>query len=136
MASRAASPGGDPLWDISISVHRCYCLLFLFFFPDVFFLFVRPPPDVFLEPCISDTLVSSSADTAFSAVRAFPPATFTAVFCAAPRVFITYQRAPVIHTEQYAPQTIPTINGSANSLMELTPITYSTATIINVVSDV
>ena len=44
--------------------------------------------------------------------------------------------APVIHTEEYAPHTIPTISGSANSLIELTPSANKTATIINVVRDV
>ena len=51
-------------------------------------------------------------------------------------LFNTYHRAPVIHTEEYAPQIIPTIRGSANSLMELTPIINSTATITNVVREV
>ena len=38
-------------------------------------------------------------------------------------VFIVYHRAPVMHTEEYAPPMIPTINGAANSLIEETPIT-------------
>ncbi len=38
-------------------------------------------------------------------------------------VFMVYHRAPVMHTEEYAPPTIPTISGAANSLIEETPIT-------------
>lgn len=49
---------------------------------------------------------------------------------------MTYHRAPVIHTEEYAPQIIPTINGRANSLIELTPITNKIATITKVVKEV
>ena len=30
-------------------------------------------------------------------------------------VFMVYHRAPVMHTEEYAPPTIPTISGAANS---------------------
>jgi hypothetical protein len=48
----------------------------------------------------------------------------------------TYHNEPVMHTDEYAPQTIPTINGSANSRIELTPNTYRIATIIKVVNDV
>ena len=51
-------------------------------------------------------------------------------------VLSTYQSAPVIHTEEYVPHTIPTIKGNANSLIEVTPRTYSAATIIKVVNDV
>ena len=51
-------------------------------------------------------------------------------------VFITYHRAPVMHTEEYAPQTIPTIRGRANSRTLVTPMTYNTATIIKVVKEV
>lgn len=51
-------------------------------------------------------------------------------------VFITYHSAPVIHTEEQAPQIIPTISGSANSLIELTPMINNTATITNVVREV
>ena len=40
--------------------------------------------------------------------------------------FITNQRAPVMHTEEYAPHTIPTISGRANSRTEVTPRMYST----------
>ena len=38
-------------------------------------------------------------------------------------VFMVYHRAPVMHTEEYAPPMIPTISGAANSLIEETPIT-------------
>ena len=51
-------------------------------------------------------------------------------------VFITYHRAPVIHTEEYPPQMIPAISGAANSRIELTPIINRTNTMINVVNDV
>lgn len=46
---------------------------------------------------------------------------------------ITYHSAPVMHTDVYAPQAMPTISGEANSLMELTPSTKSATTMINVV---
>lgn len=36
-------------------------------------------------------------------------------------VFITYQSDPATQTEEYVPQTTPTINGSANSLIDVTP---------------
>lgn len=41
-----------------------------------------------------------------------------------------------MHTEEYVPHTIPTMSGRANSLIEVTPNTYSAATIIKVVSEV
>ena len=47
-----------------------------------------------------------------------------------------YQSGPVTHTDEYAPHTIPTISGSANSRILVTPRTYKTATITNVVRDV
>ena len=49
---------------------------------------------------------------------------------------ITYQSAPVIHTEEYAPQMIPAIKGSAKSRMDETPMINSTSTMIKVVKDV
>ena len=41
-----------------------------------------------------------------------------------------------MQTDEYAPHTMPAISGSANSLIELTPITKSTATMTKVVRDV
>ena len=40
-----------------------------------------------------------------------------------------------MQTEEYAPHTIPTIKGRANSRIEVTPIIKSTATITKVVKD-
>ena len=51
-------------------------------------------------------------------------------------VRITYHRAPVIHTEEYAPQTTPIIRGAANSRIELTPMIKRIVTITNVVREV
>ena len=36
-------------------------------------------------------------------------------------VLNTYHSAPVMHTEEYVPHTIPTIRGSANSRILVTP---------------
>ena len=47
-----------------------------------------------------------------------------------------YHIAPVKHTEEYVPQTIPTIKGRAKSRILVTPRIYSTATMIKVVRDV
>ena len=55
-------------------------------------------------------------------------------FCSPAFVFITYHNAPVIHTDEYPPPAIPTISGAANSLIELTPRIYRTATMTNVVN--
>ena len=41
-----------------------------------------------------------------------------------------------MHTEEYAPHTIPTISGRANSRTEVTPRMYSTTTVIKVVKEV
>lgn len=49
---------------------------------------------------------------------------------------MTYQRAPVIHTEEYPPHIIPTIRGNANSRIEETPIMNNRNTIIKVVKEV
>ena len=49
-------------------------------------------------------------------------------------VFITYHNGPVIQIEENVPPNTPTISGIANSLIELTPSTYSTASIIKVVA--
>ena len=51
-------------------------------------------------------------------------------------VFIKYQSAPVMHTEEYAPQMMPAIRGRANSRMLVTPNTYRAATMTNVVREV
>ena len=50
-----------------------------------------------------------------------------------PLPLIVYHSVPAIHTEEYAPQMIPAINGRANSLIEVTPIKYNTKIVINVV---
>ena len=47
-----------------------------------------------------------------------------------------YQNALARQIEEYVPQIIPAINGSANSLIEETPNISSAATIKNVVSEV
>ena len=51
-------------------------------------------------------------------------------------VLITYQSAPVMHTEEYPPHTIPTISGIANSRTEETPSTNRKNTMIKVVREV
>lgn len=48
----------------------------------------------------------------------------------------TYQSAPVRQMEEYVPQMIPAIRGSANSLIEETPNTSKAATIKKVVREV
>ena len=48
----------------------------------------------------------------------------------------TSHRDPVMQTEEYVPQRIPAISGSANSFTEETPNTYSAATMIKVVREV
>ena len=47
-----------------------------------------------------------------------------------------YHSAPVMHTEEYPPATIPTISGRANSLMDGTPMIYRAAIVTNVVKEV
>ena len=48
----------------------------------------------------------------------------------------TSHRDPVMQTEEYVPQRIPAISGSANSRMDATPRMNSTATITKVVREV
>ena len=48
----------------------------------------------------------------------------------------TNHRDPVMQTEEYVPQRIPAISGSANSFTEETPNTYNAATMIKVVREV
>ena len=61
-------------------------------------------------------------------------AAFPLLLCVA--FLIVYQSVPVIHTDEYAPQTIPARSGIANSLTESTPSIASMNTMKNVVSDV
>ena len=50
--------------------------------------------------------------------------------------FIIYQRAPVIHTEEYPPAMIPAIRGRAISRIVVTPIIKRTNTMMKVVREV
>src|SRR5699024_9216039 len=111
---------------------ECACVLplsfpaeaFPLFFADALF-WVFPALSAFVSFAFFEVAFSAgfALSDAFDASAAPLSASALAADIFMPFVFIVNQSAPVMHTDEYAPHTIPTISGSANSLMELTPMT-------------